>query len=76
MEEKNFATVVQLIGNEWITTPLLMKFLENLAKSYVNGINIYGQDPRQLFSEVSLYLIPMVNPDGVGVKLIGFKNSL
>ena len=65
MEEKNFATVVQLIGNEWITTPLLMKFLENLAKSYVNGINIYGQDPRQLFSEVSLYLIPMVNPDGV-----------
>ena len=53
-----------------------MKFLENLSKSYVNGINIYDQDPRQLFSEVSLYLVPMVNLDGVGVKLIGFKNSL
>lgn len=52
-------------ANEWITTPLLMKFLENLSKSYVNGMQIYGQDPRELFSEVSLYLVPMVNPDGV-----------
>ena len=52
-------------ANEWITTPLLMKFLENLSKSYVNGIQIYGKDPRELFSEVSLYLVPMVNPDGV-----------
>ena len=52
-------------ANEWITTPLLMKFLENLAKSYVNGVNIFGQDPRQLFSNVSLYVVPMVNPDGV-----------
>ena len=52
-------------ANEWITAPLLMKFLENISKSYVNGVNIYGQDPRQLFSEISLYLVPMVNPDGV-----------
>ncbi len=52
-------------GNEWITTPLLMKFLENLSKSYVNGMQIYGKDPRELFGEVSLYLVPMVNPDGV-----------
>ena len=42
-----------------------MKFLENLSKSYVNGIQIYGKDPRELFSEVSLYLVPIVNPDGV-----------
>lgn len=52
-------------ANEWITTPLLIKFLENLSKSYVNGIQIYGKDPRELFSEVSLYLVPIVNPDGV-----------
>ena len=52
-------------ANEWITTPVLMKFLENLSKSYVNGVNIYGQDPRQLFSDISLYIVPMINPDGV-----------
>lgn len=52
-------------ANEWITSPVLMKFLENLCKSYVNNINIFGVNARELFSLVSLYICPMVNPDGV-----------
>lgn len=51
--------------NEWITTPLLMKFLENISKSYVNNMSIFGYNARELFSNVSLYIVPMVNPDGV-----------
>ena len=51
--------------NEWITTPLLMKFLENISKSYVNNMSILGYNARELFSNVSLYIVPMVNPDGV-----------
>lgn len=58
-------------ANEWITAPLLMKFLENLSKSYVNGVQIFGQDPRELFSDVSLYIAPMVNPDGASFSLTG-----
>ncbi len=52
-------------ANEWITTPLLMKFLENLSKSYVNNLNIFGVNARKLYDNVSLYIVPMVNPDGV-----------
>ena len=52
-------------GNEFITTPLLMLFLEILCNSYVNGLPVYGQNPRRLFNEVSLYIVPMLNPDGV-----------
>ena len=52
-------------ANEWITTPLLMKFLENLSKRYVNNLEIYGINARELFNNVSLYLVPMINPDGV-----------
>lgn len=63
--EKEIFYCASTHANEWITTPLLMKFLENLSKSYVNGRQIYGQDPRELFNDVSLYLVPMVNPDGV-----------
>ena len=52
-------------ANEWITSPLLMKFLENLSKSYVNNLPIFGINARELFSNVSLYIMPMINPDGV-----------
>jgi len=52
-------------ANEWITVPLLMKYLENLSKSYVNNLNIFGINARELFAKVSLYIIPMVNPDGI-----------
>lgn len=52
-------------ANEWITTPLLMKFLEILSKSYVNNLNIFGYPAKYLFDNVSLYIVPMVNPDGV-----------
>lgn len=50
-------------ANEWITAPLLMKFLENLSKSYVNNLNIFGVNARELYNNVSLYIVPMVNPD-------------
>ena len=52
-------------ANEWITTPLLMKFLEILAKAYVNHLNVFGYPAKYLFENTSLYLVPMVNPDGV-----------
>lgn len=54
-------------SNEWITTPLLMKFLEILSKSYVNNLNIFGYPAQYLFNNVSLYIVPMVNPDGVNL---------
>lgn len=61
-------------ANEWITAPLLMKFLENLSKSYVNNINIFGVNPRELFSNISLYIVPMCNPDGVDL-VTGFLDE-
>lgn len=54
-------------SNEWITTPLLMKFLEILSKSYVNNLNVYGYPAEFLFNNTSLYIVPMVNPDGVNL---------
>lgn len=42
-----------------------MKFLEILSKSYVNNLNIFGYPAKYLFDNVSLYIVPMSNPDGV-----------
>lgn len=52
-------------ANEWITTPVLMKFVEEFSKSYVNNGSIFGYSTSYIFNSVSIYIVPMVNPDGV-----------
>jgi len=64
-------------ANEWITTPLLMKFLEDCCKAISISGQIMDVDAKALFAGVSLYMVPMVNPDGVDL-VTGFyaKNSM
>lgn len=52
-------------ANEWITTPVLLRFAEELAEAYSRGARLYGIDVARLLRKVTLYLVPMVNPDGV-----------
>lgn len=63
-------------ANEWITTPLVLLFLENYAIAYMNNEKIYGFNARDLFNESTLYTVPLVNPDGVDlVNNLFDKNS-
>lgn len=52
-------------ANEWITTPVLLKFAEELAEAIQNGGQIFGTDARVLAEAVTIYMVPMVDPDGV-----------
>lgn len=60
---------------EWITSPVLMKFAEDYAKAYALGTEISGFDPREMWENSSIYIIPMVNPDGVDLVLNGLQRS-
>ncbi len=52
-------------ANEWITTYVLLRFAEELAQAIQSGGRIYDRDARLLAERVTIYMVPMVNPDGV-----------
>lgn len=52
-------------ANEWICTPLLLKFVEELSIAFANGGRIFSVSAAELMDYASVYLIPAVNPDGI-----------
>ena len=52
-------------GNEWITTPILLTFARQFGEAIVSGGEIGGQNARALKDAVTIYMVPLVNPDGV-----------
>jgi g-D-glutamyl-meso-diaminopimelate peptidase len=52
-------------ANEWITTLLLMRFAEDYANACKWKLPFWGKSAKDLFARCSLWIVPMVNPDGV-----------
>ncbi len=52
-------------ANEWITTPLVLQFLERYAKAFSENSTIGNVSARELYESSTLTLVPLVNPDGV-----------
>lgn len=52
-------------ANEWITTTLLLRFLERYANAISEAGKIFGYAAQELYQKTTLHLVPMVDPDGV-----------
>ena len=52
-------------ANEWITALILLKFGEELASAIDSGGEIFGIGARELSQKATIYMVPMVDPDGV-----------
>ncbi len=52
-------------ANEWITTPMALAFLEEYAVAVTNATEFGGQNAEYLYDMTTLFVMPMVNPDGV-----------
>lgn len=58
-------------GLEYITSAFLMRFLRSYADSVHSCCDMLGFDAHGFFEKVSLYAVPMVNPDGVDIAING-----
>lgn len=52
-------------ANEWITSLVLLKFAEELAEAIQSGGELFGQKAERIRQAVTIYMVPMVDPDGV-----------
>lgn len=56
-------------ANEWINTVVFMKFIEDFSIAYQNNSEMFGQSAREIYSNASIFIAPMANPDGVDLVL-------
>ena len=52
-------------ANEWITALILLKFAEDYGNALKNRTPLWDTDIEKLDREVTFYMVPLVNPDGV-----------
>ncbi|MBQ7337255.1 MAG: M14 family metallocarboxypeptidase [Clostridia bacterium] len=62
-------------GMEWITTILLLRFINEYAESYRTGRHIYSVYLPYLFRQRRILIVPMLNPDGVDYVINGVAQS-
>lgn len=72
--EKKILLCASHHAREYISSSYLMKMTEQYAKIYSNtkGQNNYGNyNVKNLLDRVTIYIVPMVNPDGVNLVING-----
>lgn len=52
-------------ANEWLTATVLLQFLEDYAQALETDGTIAGANARELYETATIFLVPMVDPDGV-----------
>ncbi len=63
-------------GMEWITSAMLMRFASGYLESEKLGKAMGGFNVSVLSERASLYIVPMLNPDGVRLSAEGLPNRL
>ncbi|MGE6609980.1 M14 family metallopeptidase [Peribacillus sp. NPDC076916] len=58
-------------ANEWITTAVLMKWLNDFLLAVTNDRTLCEMDCMPFYRDMTISMVPMVNPDGVELVLKG-----
>ena len=62
-------------GMEWLTTSLLLRFINEYCEYYKSGRRVFSLNMQYLFRSRLICIIPMLNPDGVDIQQHGAESS-
>ncbi|WP_197274738.1 M14 family zinc carboxypeptidase [Halolactibacillus sp. JCM 19043] len=60
-------------AREWMTTNVLMEMIDYYAATYVKNGSVNGLKMKDVLDDVSIWFVPMVNPDGVTLAQVGIN---
>ena len=58
-------------GLEYLTSAFILKFLGDYAAAYNTKSHFFDYNVTDLYNKVTIYAVPMVNPDGVDIAVNG-----
>lgn len=58
-------------GSEYITSMIVLNFLDNICEKIKQNQKLYGIDLKEQFNKQGLVIVPCLNPDGVDIQLMG-----
>ena len=72
--EKKALVTAGIHAREYLTVAFTMRCIEEYAEAYFSKSGKYGNyDMREILEEYTLYLVPMMNPDGLDIVTNGKK---
>lgn len=69
--EKKLLLIGAHHGLEYLTSAFLTKFLSNYIVKLITNTEYFGHDIRELYKKATLFIVPMMNPDGVDIAING-----
>ena len=73
--KKTFLDIGAHHGMEWMTSVLLLRFINEYGEALKEGRRIYNTHIPYLFKERRIIIVPMLNPDGVSYAIEGVSRS-
>ncbi len=73
--KKTFLYIGAHHGMEWLTSVLLLRFINEYAEALQDSRRIYNAHIPYLFKERRILIIPMLNPDGVDYVIEGVQEE-
>ena len=62
-------------GGEWLTSTILLRFINEYCELYKNKSRIYNTTLDYLYVNKTIYVVPMLNPDGVDYRINGVSDE-